>query len=234
MLEVKNLCASYGLIAVLHNVSFTIKPDEIVTLLGSNGAGKSTILNTVQGVIKPTSGTVVFQGKDITGWPTHKTVEEGVIHIPEGHRVFPYLSVKENLLIGAYPGDSWNNRKDHMEWVMSIFPKLKERQNQESRLLSGGEQQMLTIARGLMTKPKFIMVDEPSVGLAPVIVDAVFESLAKLRDQGITILLPEQNALRALQLADRGYIIQDGKVVLEGKSEELMKSDIVKKAYLGG
>ncbi|HET58716.1 MAG TPA: ABC transporter ATP-binding protein [Deltaproteobacteria bacterium] len=234
MLEVKNLCASYGLIAVLHNVSFTINPDEIVTLLGSNGAGKSTILNTIQGVIKPTSGTVIFQGKDITGWPTHKTVEEGVIHIPEGHRVFPYLSVKENLLIGAYPGDSWSNRKDHMEWVMSIFPKLKERQNQESRLLSGGEQQMLTIARGLMTKPKFIMVDEPSVGLAPVIVDAVFESLAKLRDQGITILLPEQNALRALQLADRGYIIQDGKVVLEGKSEELMKSDIVKKAYLGG
>ncbi|OPL12807.1 MAG: ABC transporter ATP-binding protein [delta proteobacterium MLS_D] len=234
MLEVRNLCASYGLIAVLHNVSFKVNPDEIVTLLGSNGAGKSTILNTVQGVIKPTSGTVVFQGKDITGWPTHKTVEEGVIHIPEGHRVFPYLSVKENLLIGAYPGDSWNNRKDNMEWVMSIFPKLKERQNQESRLLSGGEQQMLTIARGLMTKPKFIMVDEPSVGLAPVIVDAVFESLAKLRDQGITILLPEQNALRALQLADRGYIIQDGKVVLEGKSEELMKSAIVKKAYLGG
>lgn len=234
MLEVRNLCASYGLIAVLHNVSFKVNPDEIVTLLGSNGAGKSTILNTVQGIIKPTSGTVIFQGKDITGWPTHKIVEEGVIHIPEGHRVFPYLSVKENLLIGAYPGDSWNSRKDNMEWVMSIFPKLKERQNQESRLLSGGEQQMLTIARGLMTKPKFIMVDEPSVGLAPVIVDAVFESLAKLRDQGITILLPEQNALRALQLADRGYIIQDGKVVLEGKSEELMKSAIVKKAYLGG
>ncbi len=234
MLEVHNLCASFGPIAVLHNVSFNVKPDEIVTLLGSNGAGKSTILNTIQGILKPTAGTVIFQGKDITGWPTYRTVEEGVIHIPEGHRVFPHLSVKENLLIGAYPGNSWKNRKDNMEWVMTIFPKLRERQSQESRLLSGGEQQMLTIARGLMTNPKFIMVDEPSVGLAPVIVDGLFESLAKLRDQGITILIPEQNALRALQLADRGYVIQDGRVVLEGKSEELMKSDVVKQAYLGG
>jgi len=234
MLEVQNLCASYGLIAVLHNVSFHVKPDEIVTILGSNGAGKSTALKTIQGILKPTSGKILFQGKDITGWPPHKTVEAGVIHIPEGHRVFPYLTVKENLLIGAYPGNSWKNRKDHMEWVMTIFPKLKERQNQEARLLSGGEQQMLTIARGLMTNPKFIMVDEPSVGLAPVIVEGLFEALAKLRDQGITILLPEQNALRALQLADRGYVMQDGRIVLEGKSEELMQSDIVKKAYLGG
>jgi len=233
MLEVKNLCASYGRIPVLHDVSFYIGPDEIVTLLGSNGAGKSTILNTVQGIMKPTSGTVVFEGKDITGLPPHKVVEEGVIHIPEGHRVFPYLTVKENLLLGAYPGVAWKDRNDAMEWVMELFPILRSRAGQESRLLSGGEQQMLNIGRGLMSHPRFIMVDEPSVGLAPVIVDSLFESLATLRGQGITILLPEQNALRALQLADRGYVIQDGKIVMEGKSEDLMKSDHVKKAYLG-
>lgn len=233
MLEVKNLCASYGTLAVLHDVSFEIRPDEIVTLLGSNGAGKSTILNTVQGVMKPTSGRIVFDGKDITGLPPHRVVEEGIIHIPEGHRVFPYLTVKENLLLGAYPGNAWKDRREAMQWVMNLFPILRARSNQESRLLSGGEQQMLNIGRGLMSNPRFIMVDEPSVGLAPVIVDGLFESLAKLREQGITILLPEQNALRALQLADRGYVIQDGKIVMEGQSEDLMKSDLVKKAYLG-
>jgi len=233
MLDVKNLCASYGTLAVLHDVSFEIRPDEIVTLLGSNGAGKSTILNTVQGVMKPTSGQIIFEGKDITGLPPHKIVEEGVIHIPEGHRVFPYLTVKENLLLGAYPGDAWKDRNKAMEWVMNLFPILRARSTQESRLLSGGEQQMLNIGRGLMSHPRFIMVDEPSVGLAPVIVDSLFESLKKLREQGITILLPEQNALRALQLADRGYVIQDGKIVMEGQSEDLMKSDLVKKAYLG-
>jgi len=233
MLEVKNLCASYGTLAVLHDVSFEIRPDEIVTLLGSNGAGKSTILNTVQGVMKPTSGRIVFKGKDITGLPPHRIVEEGVIHIPEGHRVFPYLTVKENLFLGAYPGNAWKERNQAMEWVMDLFPILRARSSQESRLLSGGEQQMLNIGRGLMSHPRFIMVDEPSVGLAPVIVDSLFESLAKLREQGITILLPEQNALRALQLADRGYVIQDGKIVMEGQSADLMKSDLVKKAYLG-
>ena len=233
MLEVKNLCASYGVIPVLHDVSFRVKPDEIVALLGTNGAGKSTILNTIQGIMKPTSGSVVFQGKSITHWPPHKIVEEGVIHIPEGHRIFPYLSVRENLFLGAYPGDAWKDREKGLEWIMKLFPMLKSRASQESRLLSGGEQQMLSIGRGLMSHPHFIMVDEPSVGLAPVIVDSLFEALAKLREQEITILLPEQNALRALQLADRGYVIQDGRVVMEGTSDELMKSDLVKKAYLG-
>ncbi|MCK9273489.1 MAG: ABC transporter ATP-binding protein [Syntrophales bacterium] len=233
MLEVKNLSASYGTLSVLHEVSFNVYPDEIVTLLGSNGAGKSTILNAVQGIMKPTSGAVLFQGKDITGLPPHKIVEEGVIHIPEGHRVFPYLTVKENLYLGAYAGQSWKERNDSAEWVMDLFPILKMRSNQQARLLSGGEQQMLNIGRGLMSHPRFIMVDEPSVGLAPVIVDSLFESLETLREKGITILLPEQNALRALQLADRGYVIQDGKIIMEGKSEGLMKSDLVKKAYLG-
>jgi branched-chain amino acid transport system ATP-binding protein len=233
MLEVLDLCVSYGVIPVLHDVSFRVDRDEIVTLLGSNGSGKSTILNTIQGIMKPTSGHVRFQGKSITGWASHKIVEAGVIHIPEGHRIFPYLSVKENLLLGAYPGVAWKERKKAMERVIELFPILKSRETQQSRLLSGGEQQMLCIARGLMSNPHFIMVDEPSVGLAPVIVDGVFEALERLREQSITILLPEQNALRALQLADRGYVIQHGRIVMQGQSETLMKSDTIKKAYLG-
>jgi len=233
MLEVKNLSASYGMIPVLHDVSFNVEAGEIVTLLGSNGAGKSTILNTIQGIMKPSSGEIYFQDRSISGWAPHKVVEAGVIHIPEGHRIFPYLTVKENLLLGAYPGDSWKKRKESLAWVVEFFPILGERSNQQSRLLSGGEQQMLCVARGLMSRPRFIMVDEPSIGLAPVVVDALFESLGKLRQSGITILLPEQNALRALQLADRGYVVQHGRVVIEGNSADLMKSDMIKKAYLG-
>lgn len=233
MLEVINLSASYGLIPVLHSVSFTVEAGEIVTLLGSNGAGKSTILNAIQGIMKPSSGDIFFQGNSISGWPPHKVVEAGVIHIPEGHRIFPYLTVKENLLLGAYPGSSWKQRKEALGWVVELFPILGERANQQSRLLSGGQQQMLCIARGLMSRPRFIMVDEPSIGLAPVVVDALFESLDKLRRMGLTILLPEQNALRALQLADRGYVVQHGRVVAEGPAGELMKSDMIKKAYLG-
>jgi branched-chain amino acid transport system ATP-binding protein len=233
MLEVKNLSASYGMIPVLHDVSFKVAAGEIVTLLGSNGAGKSTILNTIQGIMKPSSGEIYFQDRSISGWAPHRVVEAGVIHIPEGHRIFPYLTVKENLLLGAYPGDSWKKRKEALAWVVEFFPILGERSNQQSRLLSGGEQQMLCVARGLMSRPRFIMVDEPSIGLAPVVVDALFESLGKLRQSGITILLPEQNALRALQLADRGYVIQHGRVVIEGDSVDLMKSDMIKKAYVG-
>ncbi len=233
MLEVRNLNASYGMIPVLHDVSFNVQEGEIVTLLGSNGAGKSTILNAIQGILKPGSGQIIFQGRPINGLPPHKIVEAGVIHIPEGHRIFPYLTVQENLMLGAYPGDNWKNRRQALAWVCALFPILAERAQQQSRLLSGGEQQMLCIARGLMTKPSFIMVDEPSIGLAPVIVDGLFETLGKLRGMGITILIPEQNALRALQLADRGYVIQHGRVVIEGTSADLMKSDMIKKAYLG-
>jgi len=233
MLEVKDLCASYGVIPVLHHVSFQVNADEIVTILGSNGAGKSTILNTVQGIMKSTSGQILFQGKSITGWPSHRIVEEGVIQIPEGHRIFPYLSVKENLLLGAYPGNAWRDRKKALGRVIELFPVLESRENQESRLLSGGEQQMLSIGRGLMSNPRFIMVDEPSVGLAPLIVDNLFDTLGKLNSEGITILLTEQNALRALQLANRGYVIQHGRILIGGTSDQLMKSDLVKKAYLG-
>jgi branched-chain amino acid transport system ATP-binding protein len=233
MLEVKNLHVSYGVIPVLHDVSLSIQENEVVALLGSNGAGKSTLLNTIQGIIKPTSGSIWFLGKSIENLPAHKVIAEGIAQVPEGRRLFPYMTVKENLLLGAYPGKAWKVKQKRMEWVMELFPILKERANMPSRSLSGGEQQMLTIGRGLMAQPQLLMVDEPSLGLAPVVQDHLYETLGKLRQSRITILLPEQNALRALGIADRGYVMQDGRIVLEGNAASLMKSDLVKKAYLG-
>jgi branched-chain amino acid transport system ATP-binding protein len=233
MLEVKNINVSYGVIPVLHNVSLSIRENELVALLGSNGAGKTTLLNTIQGIIKPSSGSIVFFGKPVESLPTHKIIAAGIAQVPEGRRLFPYMTVKENLLLGAYPGKSWQTKQERMNWVMDLFPILRERANMPSRLLSGGEQQMLTIGRGLMAQPRLLMVDEPSLGLAPVIQDHLYQTLGKLRQSKITILLPEQNALRALGIADRGYVMQDGKIVLEGDSVNLMQSDLVKKAYLG-
>ncbi len=233
MLEVRNLFVSYGVLPVLHDVSLTVQENELVTLLGSNGAGKSTLLNTIQGMIKPTSGSIRFLGKQIENLPAHKVVAEGIAQVPEGRRLFPYMTVRENLLLGAYPGKAWQVKQKRMEWIMELFPILKERANMHSRLLSGGEQQMLTIGRGLMAQPRLLMVDEPSLGLAPVILDHLYETMGKLRDSKITILLPEQNALRALGIADRGYVMQDGKIMLEGNAASLMQSDLVRRAYLG-
>jgi branched-chain amino acid transport system ATP-binding protein len=233
MLEVKNLNVAYGVLPVLHDVSLRIEENELVALLGSNGAGKSTLLNTIQGMMKPVSGSISFLGREIQGLPPHRVIAEGIVQVPEGRRLFPYLTVRENLLLGAYPGNAWSNKGKRMEWVMSLFPILKERAQMQSRLLSGGEQQMLTIGRGLMAQPRLLMVDEPSLGLAPVILDSLYETLGKLRESKITILLPEQNALRALQIGDRGYVMQDGRVVLEGNCQSLMQSDLVKRAYLG-
>ncbi|HYA91562.1 MAG TPA: ABC transporter ATP-binding protein [Thermodesulfobacteriota bacterium] len=233
MLEVKNLNVSYGVIPVLHDVSLSIQQNELVALLGSNGAGKSTLLNTIQGIVKPSSGRILFLGKPIENLPTHKIITAGIAQVPEGRRLFPYMTVKENLLLGAYPGKAWQVKQERMKWVMELFPILKERANMASRLLSGGEQQMLTIGRGLMAQPRLLMVDEPSLGLAPVIQDHLYQTLGKLRQSKITILLPEQNALRALGIANRGYVMQDGKIVLEGDAASLMQSDLVKKAYLG-
>ena len=233
MLEVKNLNVAYGILPVLHDVSLRINENELIALLGSNGAGKSTLLNTIQGMMKPLSGSISFLGKEIQGLPPHRVIAEGIVQVPEGRRLFPYLTVRENLLLGAYPGNAWSYKRERMEWVMSLFPILKERAQMQSRLLSGGEQQMLTIGRGLMAQPRLLMVDEPSLGLAPVILDSLYETLGKLRQSKITILLPEQNALRALQIGDRGYVMQDGRVVLEGNCQSLMQSDLVKRAYLG-
>ncbi len=233
MLEVRNLFVSYGVIPVLHDVCLTVRENELVALLGSNGAGKSTLLNTIHGMMKPTSGSIEFLGKPIHNLPPHKVIAEGIAQVPEGRRLFPFMTVRENLLLGAYPGNSWKGKQERMEWVLELFPILKERANNHARLLSGGEQQMLTIGRGLMSQPRLLMVDEPSLGLAPVVLDHLYETLGKLRDSQITILLPEQNALRALGIANRGYVMQDGRVVLEGNPTSLMQSDMVKKAYLG-
>lgn len=233
MLEVDNLSVSYGVIPVLHDVSFHVKEYEIVTLLGSNGTGKSTILNTIQGIIKCPAGRIIFREQAIQNMAPHKIVDAGIVQVPEGSRTFPYMTVKENLLLGAYRSASWKRRKETLNNVYSLYPILKERSNQSARLLSGGEQQMLKIGRGLMANPKLIMVDEPSIGLAPLVVDAVYETLAKLRESGITILLTEQNALRALQLANRGYILQEGRIIIEDTAENLIKNPLVKKAYLG-
>jgi len=224
---------SYGVIPVLHDVSFHVREKEIVTILGSNGTGKSTILNTVQGMMKCPAGRIQFQGQSIENLPPHKIVDAGIVQVPEGSRNFPFMTVKENLLLGAYRSNSWKKRKETLEYVYHLYPILKERSNQAARLLSGGEQQMLKIGRGLMANPKLMMVDEPSIGLAPLIVDAVYDTLTKLRESGITILLTEQNALRALQLANRGYILQEGRIVIEDTAENLMKNNLVKKAYLG-
>lgn len=233
MLEVDNLSVSYGVIPALHDVSFNVRQNEIVTMLGSNGTGKSTILNAIQGFMKCPVGRIIFQDQPIQNLPPHKIVDMGIVQVPEGSKSFPYMTVKENLLLGAYRINSWKKRKETLEYVYSLYPILQERSNQTARLLSGGEQQMLKIGRGLMGNPRLMMVDEPSIGLAPLIVDAVYETLAKLRDSGLTILLTEQNALRALQLANRGYILQEGRIILEGKAENLMKNDLVRKAYLG-
>ncbi|MGB9697975.1 MAG: ABC transporter ATP-binding protein [Thermodesulfobacteriota bacterium] len=233
MLEVKNLNVSYGVIPVLHDVCVEVKENEIVALLGSNGAGKSTLLNTIQGILRPRSGKIIFLGQNLENLPPHEIIARGIVQVPEGRRLFPYMTVKENLLLGAYPGNAWKNKKERMEWIMSLFPILKERANMQARLLSGGEQQMLTIGRGLMAYPRLLMIDEPSLGLAPVILDNLYSTFAKLRDSRITILLPEQNALRALGIADRGYVMQDGRIVLEGPSQNLLQSDLVKQAYLG-
>lgn len=233
MLEVNEISASFGVIPALHGVSFNVRQSEIVTILGSNGTGKSTILNVIQGMMKPTSGRVLFRDEAIQGLPSHKIVDRGIVQVPEGAKSFPFMTVRENLLLGAYRKASWAKRKQTMEYVYSLFPILKERSNMAARLLSGGEQQMLKLGRGLMAIPHLLMVDEPSIGLAPLIVDSVYEALGKLRETGLTILLTEQNVLRALQLADRGYIIQEGRIVLEGSGKDLMKNNLVKKAYLG-
>ena len=233
MLEVNELSASYGVIPALHGVSFNVKQSEIVTILGSNGTGKSTILNVIQGMMEGSCGRILFRDEAIQGLPSHKIVNRGIVQVPEGMKSFPFMTVKENLLLGAYGKRSWAKRKQTIEYVYSLFPILKDRSNMSARLLSGGEQQMLKIGRGLMADPQLLMVDEPSIGLAPLIVDGVYETLGKLRASGLTILLTEQNALRALQLADRGYIIQEGRIVLEGKSNDLLKNNLVKKAYLG-
>jgi branched-chain amino acid transport system ATP-binding protein len=233
MLEVKNLNVSYGVIPILRDVSINIRQGEIVALLGSNGAGKTTLVNTIIGMLKPVSGEIVFEGEHIDSMPPHEIVRRGVAQVPEGRKIFPYISVRDNLFLGAYSGEAWSKRNDSLEWVYNLFPLLKERNNMPARTLSGGEQQMLVIGRGLMSRPKLMMVDEPSLGLAPKLLSEVYNILEKLRDEKITTLLSEQNARQALTISDRGYVMENGRVVLTDSSDKLLGSKLVKEAYLG-
>jgi branched-chain amino acid transport system ATP-binding protein len=233
MLEVKNLNVSYGVIPILRDVSINIRQGEIVALLGSNGAGKTTLVNTIIGMLKPVSGEIVFEGEHIDSMPPHEIVRRGVVQVPEGRKIFPYVNVRDNLFLGAFSGEAWRKRNDSLEWVYNLFPLLKERNNMPARTLSGGEQQMLVIGRGLMSRPKLMMVDEPSLGLAPKLLSEVYNILEKLRDEKITTLLSEQNARQALTISDRGYVMENGRVVLTDSSDKLLGSKLVKEAYLG-
>jgi branched-chain amino acid transport system ATP-binding protein len=235
MLTVSNIKTYYGNIQALKGISFEINDGEIVTLIGSNGAGKTTTLKTIMGLLKPKEGTIRFNSKDITGFPAHKVVPEGIMLVPEGRRIFPKFTVNENLVVGAYSKKTTRDEiRTDIDDVYRIFPVLQERQRQVAGTLSGGEQQMLAIGRGLMAKPKLLLLDEPSMGLAPIIVKGIFEVIKQInKNLGTTILLVEQNAKMALSVADRGYVLETGYITLKGTSEELRESEDVKKAYLG-
>jgi branched-chain amino acid transport system ATP-binding protein len=233
LLELQNLHTYYGHIHALKGMNLTVNKGEIVTLVGTNGAGKSTTLRTISGVVKPKRGTVTFNGKDITGMNAHEIAALGIGHVPEGRRIFPLLTVRENLEIGAWSVKSKSDISTRMDRGFELFPRLKERANQKGGTLSGGEQQMLAIARAMMSAPDVLLLDEPSMGLAPVLVEQIFDIIQLINKQGGTVLLVEQNALMALEIASRGYVIQTGEVVITDTAANLMASDVVKKSYLG-
>ena len=233
MLEVKDLEVYYGVIQAIKGVSFQVNQGEVIALIGANGAGKTTILHTITGLLSPKRGSVMFEGKEITKVPAHKIVSMGMAHVPEGRRVFAELSVYENLKIGAYTRKDKKEIEESLANVYKRFPRLEERKNQMAGTLSGGEQQMLAMGRALMSKPKIILMDEPSMGLSPIMVNEIFDIIRAVSEGGTTVLLVEQNAKKALGIADRAYVLETGKIVLEGKAEELLENDSIKKAYLG-
>lgn len=234
LLEVKNLKVNYGVIQSLKGVSFTVNEGEIVTLIGTNGAGKSTSMQAIVGLIHSKSGSIVFDNQDISKLPAHKIVKLGLSEVPEGRHIFSELTVYENLLMGAYLQKDKKIINESLEYVYSLFPILKERKNQIAGTLSGGEQQMLAMSRALMNRPKLLMLDEPSMGLSPLLVEEVFDIIKHIHDAGTTILLVEQNAEKALQIADKAYVLETGKIVLSGTGKELYSKDEVRSAYLGG
>ena len=232
MLKVNDVNVYYGNIHAIKGISFEVKQGEIVTLIGANGAGKTTILHTLSGILKPTLGNILYKGEDITKTPPHKIVPMGIAQVPEGRRVFATMTVQENLEMGAYIHKGQRTKSDFDE-VFTRFPRLKERRKQTAGTMSGGEQQMLAMGRALMSKPELLLMDEPSMGLAPLLVDEIFDIIKSINEAGTTVLLVEQNANRALQLADRGYVLETGKIVLEGSSDFLLNSPEVREAYLG-
>lgn len=233
MLEVSGLIAGYNKMPVLHGVNFHIDKGEIVAIIGTNGVGKTTTLLTVAGIIKPMSGKMTFEGKDITNMPAYETMKLGIALVPEGRLLFGKLTVYENLLMGAFTRKDENEKKNRLEQIYSLFPRVKERLNQKSETLSGGEQQMVAIARGLMSNPSLLILDEPSLGLMPKLVKEVFEFVKAIRDMGISVIIVEQNVKETLSIANRAYVIQDGITTMEGTSAELIDNPEIKKAYLG-
>ncbi len=234
LLEVRDLAVYYGVIKALDGISFEVNEGEVVALIGANGAGKTTTLHTVTGLLPPKSGTVCYRGQEITNLPAHKIVTLGIAHVPEGRRIFQQLSVLENLKMGAYTRKDKKEIAESLEQVYAHFPRLKERKNQVAGTLSGGEQQMLAMGRAMMSRPKLIVMDEPSMGLSPLLVKEVFKIIRDLHKAGATILLVEQNAQMALSIADRAYVLETGRIVTEGSGQELLQSNEIKKAYLGG
>ena len=231
LLEVKDLHVSYGAINAIKGIDLYVNRGEVVTILGANGAGKTTTLRTISGLLKPISGEIIFDGKAISQLPAHEIVSLGMSHSPEGRRVFGTLSVEENLMMGAYTLKKYDAKT--LEWIYEILPRLKEREKQLAGTLSGGEQQMLAIGRAIMSKPKLLILDEPSLGLAPVLVKVIFKAVKQIASSGVTVLLVEQNAKAALKLADRGYVLELGKITHTGSSQELLSSEVIQEAYLG-
>ena len=233
MLEVKDLEVYYGMIQAIKGISFEVNQGEVIALIGANGAGKTTTLHTITGLLSPKKGSVLFEGQDITKVPAHKIVSMGMAHVPEGRRVFSQLSVYENLKLGAYTRKDKSNIDKELQSIYERFPRLAERKNQLAGTLSGGEQQMLAMGRALMSKPSIVLMDEPSMGLSPILVNEIFDIIESISKSGTTVLLVEQNAKKALSIADRAYVLETGKILLSGDAKELMNDDAVKKAYLG-
>lgn len=233
MLEVRNLQVFYGIIQAIKGISFEVCEGEVIALIGANGAGKTTTLHTVSGLITPKAGEVIFEGKNITKVPAHKIVSMGMAHVPEGRRVFAQMSVKQNLMLGAYARSDKNEIEQNLKMVYKRFPRLEERVGQMAGTLSGGEQQMLAMGRALMSNPKIILMDEPSMGLSPIYVAEIFDIIKEISAAGTTVLLVEQNAKKALSIADRAYVLETGRIVLDGDAKVLMEDESIKKAYLG-
>ncbi len=234
LLTLQDLHVSYGNIAAVKGLNLDVYPGEIVTLIGSNGAGKSTTLRTISGLLRPRSGAIQFEGRKINGLHGHQVVKRGICHSPEGRRIFPRMTVSENLDLGAFLRNDHADIAEDRQRVLELFPVLEERLQQKAGTLSGGEQQMLAVARALLGKPKLLLLDEPSMGLAPVLVDLIFHTIGQIRDQGVTVLLVEQNALAALEVADFAYVLESGNLTLQGPADHLLDDDSVTRAYLGG
>ena len=234
MLEIKDLYVSYGMMEVLHGVSVNVEDKELVSIIGPNGAGKTTLIKTIMGLVQPTSGSIIYDGEDITHIPAHKRAGMGIGYVPEGRRVFGKLTVEENLKMGAYELKDKAQIAKNIEMAYGIFPRLGERSKQLASTMSGGEQQMLAIARALMLNPRMLLIDEVSMGLMPIMVNTCFDVIKQLNDEGITVLVVEQNANKALKIADRGYVLETGNIIISDTAENMRKDDTVQKAYLGG